>query len=164
MSTIRIGTLVHCENTRRVLMEALDKGWTYVGYTKGGHLEISWPATDARLFCATTPSDRNGWKTFAKDIEKASGVVTHRKGNRRQSRKPVKPSGFSLEAAMREQRAGVGDMAAAEAERARRVAAAKHEREARLRREEARRRANDVAEAERHRQQIEDLMQPSYGR
>lgn len=68
---------------RKVVRNALEAGWEWVRYTKAGHIEIRWPATDARLFTGTTPSDRNAWKAFARQIEKASGIDARVKAGRR---------------------------------------------------------------------------------
>lgn len=83
---------------RRVVREALHAGWEWGGFTGTTHARIVWPATGEHVAFGTTPSVAS-WKSLATRIEKLSGVVTHRKGNKRRSRKAVKPSGFTLTAA-----------------------------------------------------------------
>lgn len=147
--------VVQCPDTRRVLRAALDAGWRWVGYTKSGHVEIEWPPTGELLHCATTPSDRNAWKQFARSVQKASGVELLAKVNRRRSRKnPLAPD-KQVEAQRQKHRRQVAQRAAAAAAEAQR-------------REEARRRqaaaAARAADDERNRREIESLMRPGYGR
>lgn len=144
--------VIQCPDTRRVMREALDKGWEWVGYTKSGHVEIRWPATGALLHCATTPSDRNSWKQFARNIEQVSGLLVVRKGNRRRSKKSTRVQvDPQIEASRRRhaaaQAAEVAQREAAEV--ARQCAALAAER---------------AAESDRHRREIESLMMPRYGR
>lgn len=144
--------IIRCPETRRVMRAALDQGWEWIGYTKSGHVEIRWPATDALLHCATTPSDRNALKQFARNIEQVSGVVTYRKGNHRRSKKSTKPQVDPQIAASRRR------YAATQAEQA----AAREAAELQRRRQAA------AAEASRrddqHVRDIASLMRPGNGR
>lgn len=144
--------VIRDRDTRRVVEAALAGGWEWVGYTKGGHVEIRWPENDARLHCGTTPSDKNAWKYFAKDIERISGVKVWQKGNRRASRKSLADPGLAeVEAARRRY--------AREQQQAEAAAQAREHRE--QRRTLTRR---ELAEHDRHVHEIESLMRPGYGR
>jgi hypothetical protein len=84
---------IHCENTRRIVHRAIDKGWTFDGKTKSNHGILTWPATEQQLHFGFTPSDRNAWKKLAVDIETVSGVVVwqrtkHGAAHRRPSSTP----------------------------------------------------------------------------
>lgn len=87
---------------RRVVREALAGGWRWDGFTGTTHCRITWPKSGESLTFGTTPSVAS-WKSLATEIKRASGVETWRKGNRKRSRKKVQTSGFSLDAARREQ-------------------------------------------------------------
>src|SRR6478752_3567562 len=94
--------VIRCKDTRRIAASALDQGWEWIGYTRAGHVEFRWPATDTRLHCATTPSDRNAWKAFARNIKQVSGVETWEKSNHRRPRKKAdKSAEVQLEASRR---------------------------------------------------------------
>lgn len=69
-----LGAHVQDKDTKRIVTNALNAGWEWVGITKGGHLELRWPATDQRVWCGTTTGDRNSWKWFARDIKRICGV------------------------------------------------------------------------------------------
>jgi len=152
MSSGSLLNVIRCGDTRRIMASALDQGWEWVGYTKSGHVEIRWPETDERVHCATTPSDRNAWKAFARQIKRASGVETWQRGNRRASRKTI-ARGVDPEVAASRRRH------AAEAER--REAARAAAEEQRRRRQLA---ADRAGEDDRRRREIESLMRPGYGR
>lgn len=142
--------VIHCANTRKIMRTALDKGWEWVGYTKSGHIEIRWPATGALIHCATTPSDPNSWKAFAREVTKVSGVEVWRKGNKRRSRKPANRPDLQVEASRR--RHAEQGRAAVEREREQHLAA--------RRRQAA---IEAAAESERRRRDIEFLMRPGFG-
>lgn len=140
-------------DSRKVVLGALEAGWQWIGYTKGGHVELRWPETDTRIHVATTPSDTNAWKQLARTIKKVSGVQVVEIANHRQSRKPSTNHREAAEIA----------------------AARRRHREAEQRAEEARRRrareARELAEArrksyddDRHVHEIQSLMMPGYGR
>lgn len=154
--------IIHCPDTRRVMKAALEAGWEWVGYTRSGHVEIRWPATGAVEHCSTTPSDRNSWKAFARSLKRASGVDVLPRSGKRRSRKTVQRTDFSLQVARRERDVFASqqdaDRRAAEADR-RRVEAAR-----RRRVDEDLARTERLVAAERHRLEIEDLMQPGWRR
>lgn len=147
--------VIHCERTRHVMREALGAGWEWIGYTKGGHVEIRWPETGALLHCATTPSDPNSWKAFAKEVERVSGVEVWRKGNRRRSRRRTNGPDEALQAARRKHRAEY-ERRLAQEEAARQAAM-----QAQVRRSLA---ADRAAREDEHRHGIEALMRPGNGR
>lgn len=93
---------ITCPDMRRVVREALAHGWKWDGWTGTTHARITWPPTGEHLQFGSTPSVAS-WKSLASDIHRISGVVVWRKGNHKRSRKAVKPSGFSIEAAHRDQ-------------------------------------------------------------
>lgn len=146
--------VIHCERTRHVMREALNAGWEWIGYTKGGHVEIRWPENGALIHCATTPSDPNSWKAFAKEIERVSGVEVWRKGNRRRSRRRTNGADVQVQAARRKHREEY-EQRLAQQEAARQAA-----RTAELRR---RADAERAAAADEHRHEIEALMRPGWG-
>lgn len=92
---------ISCPDTRRVVREALRQGWEWAGWTGTTHIKIVWPKTGAHLSFGSTPSV-GSWKATARDIERASGIVVWRRGNRKRSHKAFKPSGFSVELACKE--------------------------------------------------------------
>ena len=136
--------VIQCADTRRMMRKALDSGWEWVGYTKGGHVEIRWPATGALLHCATTPGDANSWKAFARNVKQVSGVDVRNRGNRRRSRKPLNQPDRQIEAARRKHAERIARAARDEADETRRSASA--------------------IESDQHRRDIESLMQPGWGR
>jgi hypothetical protein len=140
--------IIHCGNTRKVMRAALDAGFEWVGYTKGGHIEIRWPSTGQLLHCATTPSDPNSWKAFAREVHSVSGVEVWRKGNRRRSRKSTRPGTDAQVEASRQRHARRIEAGRAAAERE----------EAADRRRIAE--ASRILAADRHRREIEELMRP----
>lgn len=145
---------VHCERTRAVLRAALDAGWEWVGLTKSGHVEIRWPETDARLHCGTTPSG-NSWKAFARDVERVSGVVVWRKGNRRRSRKSTAAEDEAVRAARRKHREAYEE----------RLARQQLDREAARQGQAARTlAAQQAALSQQREREIQDLMRPGRGR
>src|SRR6478752_2256971 len=102
MSGGSVLNVIRCQDPRRIAASALDQGWEWIGYTRAGHVEFRWPATDTRLHCATTPSDRNAWKAFARNIKQVSGVETWEKSNHRRPRKKAdKSAEVQLEASRR---------------------------------------------------------------
>lgn len=76
---------VRDKDTRTIVRNALAGGWVFVRYTKAGHIEIRWPATNQSLFTGTTPSDRNAWKTFARDVLAVSGIDPRVKPSKRRT-------------------------------------------------------------------------------
>lgn len=152
--------VIQCRDTRKVMAGALDAGWSWIGYTKSGHVEIQWPATGQLLHCATTPSDPNSWKRFAVQIFKASGVDLRPKGNRRRSRKPSQGSDFSLAQVRRDRSRGTSPSGwTSETPSQPREIASLERRRMQHQADAAR-----AVEAERRRRDIEDLMRPGYGR
>jgi len=95
---------ITCPDMRRVIREALHKGWVWDGFSGTTHGRILWPKTGAHLAFGLTPSLAS-WKTVATDIQKTSGVEVWRKGNRKRSRKPFRPSGYDAAHAARERAA-----------------------------------------------------------
>lgn len=151
MSGGNVLNVIRCTNTRRIVRVALDRGWEWIGYTRSGHVELRWPATDTRIHCATTPSDSNSWKQLARTIKRVSGVETWEKGNHRRSRKPRRGPDPEVEASRRRHAAML----------------ARREQQQREAREAERRQwlGARVAEVqEQHRLEIESLMQPGWGR
>jgi hypothetical protein len=86
---------------RRVVREALHKGWAWGGWTGTTHARLLWPPTGEAVTFGCTPSLAS-WKSLATDIQRVSGVTVWRKGNRKRSRKAYKPSGFSVAIAAHE--------------------------------------------------------------
>jgi len=152
MSGGSVLNVIRCKDTRRIAASALDQGWEWIGYTRAGHVEFRWPATDTRLHCATTPSDRNAWKAFARNIKQVSGVETWEKSNHRRPRKKAdKSAEVQLEASRRRHQGKVA-----------RLEAARSAAEAAQRRRELA--ADRAADDDQHRREIESLMRPGYGR
>jgi len=143
--------VIQDKDTRRVMRLALKAGWEWIGYTKTGHVEIRWPATDQLLHCATTPSDRNAWKAFARSIERVSGVKVRPQVKHGRSRQ--KTAGPDPEV-LASRRRFLAEKAAGQ-ERVRR------QREARERQRLA---AERAASADQRRREIENLMQPGWGK
>lgn len=92
---------ITCPDMRRVVREALSKGWEWGGFTGTTHARIVWPPTGEHKAFGLTPSVAS-WKTLATDVQRISGVEVWRKGNRKRSRKADQLSGFSLDHARRE--------------------------------------------------------------
>jgi len=93
---------ITCPDMRRVVREALHKGWEWDGWTGTTHARIVWPPTGDALTFGATPSLAS-WKSLATDIHRVSGITVWRKGNHKRSRKPVSRSGFTIERAKAEQ-------------------------------------------------------------
>ena len=92
---------ITCPDMRRIVREALHEGWEWAGWTGSTHARIVWPATGDVLTFGCTPSLAS-WKSLATDVRRVSGVTVWRKGNRKRSRKAVRPSGFSIPTAKSE--------------------------------------------------------------
>lgn len=78
--------------------------WTYVGLDGQGHALIECTRTGERISYSLHKSDLNGGRNFAHAAGRACGCVFVQPRGRKRSRKAVKPSGFSIEAATRENR------------------------------------------------------------
>ncbi len=85
----------------KIVRAALQQGWKWLGFTGSTHAAIQWPATGEKVTFGTTPSVAS-WKTTATEIERISGVKVWHKGNRKRSRKAVRPSGYNMYAAHRD--------------------------------------------------------------
>ncbi len=79
----------------KVVRAALQHGWKWTGINGTTHAAIVWPATGEKVTFGTTPGVAS-WKTTATEIERISGVKVWHKGNRKRSRKAVRPSGFNM--------------------------------------------------------------------
>jgi hypothetical protein len=86
---------------RRVVREALRQGWEFVGMTGTTHLRIRWPKTGDVVVVGMTVHN-GAWKNTATELERISGCELWRRGNRKRSRKAVRPSGFDIDQARRE--------------------------------------------------------------
>jgi hypothetical protein len=87
---------ITCPDMRRVIREALAGGWEWGGIGGGTHGRIVWPADGTDVRFGLTPSV-GSWKTVASQIQRVSGVVVWRRGNKKRSRKATRPSGFTME-------------------------------------------------------------------
>lgn len=74
-------------DTRRVVRETLDDPrWFFVGINGRGHGQLRFTPTGETLDFGMTPGDRNAWKELAKSVERISGTVVWRRGNRKPGR------------------------------------------------------------------------------
>lgn len=147
---------IQCADSRRIVERALNAGWEWVGFTKGGHGQLRWPATGVVIPFAATPSDkRYAWRNLARRIKAESGLDFTQNGNRRRSRKNPNVPDPQVEAARRRhQRQIAARQAAEQQQRAEREAA-------RIRQQAA---ACRAADEDRRRREIESLMRPGWGR
>lgn len=148
---------IQCPESRRIVELALKGGWEWVGFTRGGHGQLRWPATDQVIPFAATPSDkRYAWRQLARRIKFVSGLDFTGNGgaNRRRSRKPLTVSDPQVEASCRRyERQQAAALAAAQH-------AADQREQARIRQAAA---ADRAAAEDKHRREIESLMRPGWG-
>ena len=76
---------------KQMIKKALDAGWEMGPVSGSTHCYIYWPKTNEKVGFGTTVSDRHFWKSFARQVEKISGIQLVEKHNRGRARhKPTK--------------------------------------------------------------------------
>jgi len=74
MSTSSILRGITNADVKSVVRKAMSKGWVLGEVTGTTHYHLIWPPTGERVGFGSTVSDRNYYKSFARQLEKISGV------------------------------------------------------------------------------------------
>lgn len=81
---------------KQVIRKAMDKGWVIGEMTGTTHCHLIWPATGEKVGFGTTVSDRNYYKSFARQCERICGEeLLPRVNHSRPKATPNKVTGYT---------------------------------------------------------------------
>lgn len=78
------------QDMKNVVRKALEGGWELGDMSGTTHASIYWPATGEKVTFGTTTSDKNYYKTMAREIEQISGLSVVPRHSHRRGRKQDK--------------------------------------------------------------------------